>query len=114
MIARICRSATLRSEAARYLAYLNEMVIPGYRRAEGNAGAFVLQENQENLTNFMLLSFWESAEALARYAGPQIETAVRDAQAQEAQAQDAQAQDAQEYNLLVAYESVARHYEVIG
>jgi len=98
MIARTCLGVTLASNADRYLEYLNEALLPAYRTAEGNKATFVLIERQEGLVYFVLLSFWVSRDALVRFAGPDIETAI---------------QDPEEKSLLVAYESIARHYEVV-
>lgn len=98
MIARTCLGVTLTSNAERFLKYLDEAILRAYRTAEGNEGVFVLQEIQGDLTYFLLLSFWVSRDALTRFVGPDI---------------GAVSQNPEEKNLLIAYESTARHYEVL-
>jgi hypothetical protein len=98
MIARTCQAVTLASEVDRYLQYLNTVVLPSYRRAEGNLNTYVLQEIQGDLAYIVLLSFWASWDALICFAGPDIEMAI---------------QNPEEKNLLIAHESIARNYRVI-
>jgi hypothetical protein len=67
-IARIWRGRTVRAQADEYAAYLYEH---GIRPLEEKALA-VLQLREDRMwdTEFVTISFWESVEAMSRFAGP--------------------------------------------
>ncbi len=67
-IARIWRGRTVRAQADEYAAYLYEH---GIRPLEEKALA-VLQLREDHMwdTEFVTISFWESVEAMSRFAGP--------------------------------------------
>ncbi len=67
-IARIWRGRTVRAQADEYEAYLYEH---GIRPLEEKALA-VLQLREDRMwdTEFVTISFWESIEAMSRFAGP--------------------------------------------
>lgn len=98
MFARIWRSTTTLSNAEGYQEYLNRFIIPAYQMAEGNQGVYVMKECQGELVYFLLLTFWTSNEALAKYIGIPG---------------DVINPSPEEKNLLVAYESTGRSYKVI-
>jgi heme-degrading monooxygenase HmoA len=75
MIARIWHGATPSSKCDRYLEYLNDTGIPDYRATEGNQGVYVLRRIEGDRAHFLLLSFWESLDAIQRFAGPDFEKA---------------------------------------
>jgi heme-degrading monooxygenase HmoA len=47
-----------------------------YRATEGNRGVYVLRRVGEGRAEFLLISLWESFDAIRRFAGPEIENAV--------------------------------------
>jgi heme-degrading monooxygenase HmoA len=75
MIARIWHGKTKASDAVAYLEYLFKSGIPAYRATRGNKGAWVLRRMESDVAHFMTLSFWESREAIAAFAGADIEVA---------------------------------------
>jgi len=75
MIARIWHGKTKASDAAAYLAYLFKSGIPAYRATRGNKGAWVLRRIDNDVAHFLTLSFCESREAIAAFAGSDIEVA---------------------------------------
>jgi heme-degrading monooxygenase HmoA len=75
MIARIWHGKTKASDAEKYLAYLFKSGIPAYRATAGNKGAWVLRRMDGDEAHFTTLSFWESRNAIAAFAGPDIEVA---------------------------------------
>ena len=97
-IARIWRCVTLAANSEQYLEYLNRTVIPACRAAEGNEGLLVMKDCQGELTCFLLVSFWASDEALAKFTGTDAET-VDPAP--------------EERSLLIAFESTAVQYKVV-
>ena len=75
MIARIWHGKTKASDAAAYLEYLFKSGIPAYRATSGNKGAWVLRRIDHDVAHFITQSFSESREAIAAFAGDDIEVA---------------------------------------
>ncbi len=76
MIARIWRGLTPVSKSEAYLTYLEHTGLKDYRSTPGNRGAFVLHRVQQDYAEFTLVSFWDSWEAIRRFAGEDYERAV--------------------------------------
>ena len=76
MIARIWRGWTRRDDADAYVDYLRETGIAAYRETPGNAGAHILRRDDGNRVEFVTLSFWQSRDAIAAFAGDEIDRAV--------------------------------------
>ena len=98
MIARICQRVISTGMADQYLEYIHQRIIPVYQDAMGNAGLFVMKEQRGELVYFLLLSFWDSEEALASFTNGHL---------------DMMKPSAEEKDLLLAFESTARSYKVI-
>ncbi|MBV9279909.1 MAG: antibiotic biosynthesis monooxygenase [Chloroflexi bacterium] len=76
MIARIWRGMTPAEKADAYLEYLEATGLKDYRATEGNRGVRVLRRVDGGQAEFLLISLWDSFEAIHRFAGDDIETAV--------------------------------------
>jgi heme-degrading monooxygenase HmoA len=76
MIARTWRGATREQDAAAYLRYLEETGLREYRATPGNLGVFALRRIRDGRAEFLLLTLWESADAIRGFAGEDIERAV--------------------------------------
>ncbi len=98
MIARIWRGITSASKADEYLDYLNTNFVPDCQATTGNRGAWILRRLQGDQAHFLLLSLWESREAIARFAGPNPERVGHCPPDQ---------------HFLLAFESLITHYEVL-
>ncbi len=99
MIARIWHGVTAGSKAEQYLVYLNETGIPDYRATEGNQGVYVLRRIEESRAHFLLLTLWESLDAIKQFAGPDFEKARYYPEDDE---------------YLMERELTVNHYEVVG
>jgi hypothetical protein len=67
-IARIWRGRTTRDKADDYAVYLREVgVTPLLEKA---LGAQMFREDRANESEFVTISYWESVEAMSRFAGP--------------------------------------------
>ena len=67
-IARIWRGRTTRERADEYARYLYEH---GIRPLEEKAlGVEMLREDRDQESEFVTISYWESVEAMSRFAGP--------------------------------------------
>ncbi len=70
-------SGTVRAEdAAAYLDLMLRHAVPDYRAVPGNLGAQVWRRpDGEGTVRFVTVSWWESREAIAAFAGDDIEAA---------------------------------------
>jgi heme-degrading monooxygenase HmoA len=69
MIARIWRGATAADRADEYLEYLKETGVADYTATPGNHGVQILLRTQGDRTDFTILSYWESLDAIKAFAG---------------------------------------------
>lgn len=75
MIMRTWHGITDASKADEYLDYLNRTGVAEYRATQGNLGVYVLRRIDGNSAHFLLLTLWESEEAIKRFAGAEMEKA---------------------------------------
>jgi heme-degrading monooxygenase HmoA len=75
MIARVWHGVTEAANDEDYLDYLNRTGVPDLRATEGNRGVYVLRRIEADQAHFVLISLWESADAIRSFAGPDIEIA---------------------------------------
>ena len=75
MIARTWHGVTPASKADEYVDYLNQTGVPEYRATPGNLGVYVLRRLEGDKAHFLLLTLWESEEAIKRFAGADMEKA---------------------------------------
>ncbi|HEX7916081.1 hypothetical protein [Rudaea sp.] len=97
MIARIWRGITLKEKADDYLAYLDRTGLADYAKTTGNRGVTVLRRIQGEHCEFMLISLWESMNAVHEFAGENPEKAVY---------------YPEDEQYLLQMEPLVRHYEV--
>ena len=72
MIARTWHGVTQVSKADEYLDYLKRTGVAEYEKTEGNRGVYVLQRVDGDQAHFLLLTLWESEDAIKRFAGSEI------------------------------------------
>jgi heme-degrading monooxygenase HmoA len=75
MIARTWHGVTDASKADEYADYLDKTGIPEYRLTLGNLGVYLLRRIEGTRAHFLLLTLWESEEAVKRLTGPDMEKA---------------------------------------
>ena len=76
MIARTWAGATRAADADAYLDYLHATGLAAYRATPGNRGVLALRRTEGDRAEFLLLSLWDSEEAVRRFAGDAIGRAV--------------------------------------
>jgi len=76
MIARTWRGATKTEDAERYLDYLHQTGLAEYRKIEGNRGVVALRRVAQGQAEFLLVSLWDSENAIRQFAGEDIDRAV--------------------------------------
>lgn len=99
MIVRIWHGRVPTSKANAYRAFLNDRAIPDYKSVEGNRGVYILERREGAVTHFLTLTFWESWEAVRRFAGEDVEAAKYYPEDEE---------------FLLEFEPRVVHYEVVG
>jgi heme-degrading monooxygenase HmoA len=75
-IARIWRGRTLAAKADAYEAYLFASGISKIREIPGNLGVTVLRRQDGQETEFLVISIWDSLDAVQRFAGKDYEKTV--------------------------------------
>lgn len=98
MIARTWHGMTDAAKADEYLGYLNQTGVPDLQATPGNQGVYVLRRIEGGAAHFMMISLWESREAIVQFAGADIEAARY---------------YPEDKNYLHALEPMVTHYEVM-
>lgn len=75
MIARTWHGAVPAEKADDYHDYLLETGVPDYRRTPGNRGVYVFQRAEDDVVHFLLLTLWDSLDAIRTFAGDDVERA---------------------------------------
>ena len=76
MIVRMWHGVTLESKADQYLDYLKATGVKEYRAIEGNRGVQVLRSIRDGRAEFLTVSYWESFDAVRKFAGDEIDKPV--------------------------------------
>lgn len=76
MIARIWKGETRVEDVEAYTRYLEETGVRAYRATEGNRGVQLLVRRGPERAEFLLLTYWESWDAVRRFAGPDVDVPV--------------------------------------
>ena len=97
MIARHWRGWTKVRDAERYENLLKTVVLPGLKAISGYYGGYVLRSDGLDESEFVVVNFFESLEAVRSFAGPDYTVAVFEPEAKQ---------------LLSRVEPIAVHYEV--
>ena len=75
MITRIWHGATPAAKSDQYLNLMRTVAIPDYRSTPGNQGAYALRRIDGHIAHFLMITFWESEEAICAFAGEDINAA---------------------------------------
>jgi len=97
MIGRHWRGLAYRERADAYQEHLERHTLPQLRSIPGHRGAYVLRREQRDEVEFVVLTLWDSLEAVRLFAGDEYETAVVPAEARE---------------LLLTFDEKVVHYQV--
>ena len=99
MIARHWRALVKTARAHEYVVHLQKQTFPQLHKLSGFIGATILRRDQSEGVEFVIITQWRSAEDIRAFAeGPDVEAAVVPAEARE---------------MMLEYDSHARHYRVI-
>jgi heme-degrading monooxygenase HmoA len=76
MIARIWKGAVRREDGDAYARYMQDTGITSYARTPGNRAALMLRRDAGDRCEFVMVTLWDSMQAVAEFAGPAPERAV--------------------------------------
>ncbi|MGH7449017.1 MAG: antibiotic biosynthesis monooxygenase family protein [Longimicrobiales bacterium] len=75
MIARTWHGRVEASKADAYYAYLLRTGLADYRATPGNRGVLVLRSIEGDIAHYTLITFWDSIDAIRRFAGDSYDRA---------------------------------------
>ena len=77
MIARVWSGVVPLEKASGYSEYLadSDLGVRAYQAIRGNRGVSLLRRVEGDRVHFLLISLWESADAIREYTGPDIDRA---------------------------------------
>ena len=99
MIARIWYGRTRAEHLDEYAKYVEETGLRGLHTVPGNVGAYLFRRQVDDQAEFLVLSLWESMDAIRAFAGEEVDTARY-------------YPDDKDY--LLSFEPKVQHYEVWG
>jgi heme-degrading monooxygenase HmoA len=97
MIARMWRGSAIRERADDYVKHLQQSVVPELRQIDGFKGIYLLRRNLPDDVEFVVMTLWESMEAIRKFAGENPEVAVVASAAQV---------------LFREYDPIVKHFEI--
>jgi heme-degrading monooxygenase HmoA len=97
LIARVWHGATSKANKAAYLGYLKNTGMKEFSLSKGNVGAYLLVRDSQELTEYLIISLWESMRAIKRFAGDDAIKSVY---------------SPKDYEFLLKLEPTVKHYEV--
>ena len=97
-IARMWHGQTPAAKAEEYTAYLQEAGIKKIQSIPGNLGVQMFRKNNQETTDFLVISYWDSFESIKKFAGEDYEKVY---------------QMPRDPEFLIHPESKVQHYEVL-
>lgn len=98
MIVRSWKARALPGNVEAYARHLREAVLPALAQMAGHKGAYLLERNEGAHVELMVLTLWESMEAIRQFAGDTPEKAVVEPAAQA---------------VLESFDANVQHYEIL-
>jgi heme-degrading monooxygenase HmoA len=99
MIARMWRGAVRREDANAYANYIANTGMAEYRSTPGNLGAWMLRRDDDDRSEIITFSLWDSRDSIKAFAGEDIEQAVF---------------YPEDDRFLIERDATVRHYEVVA
>ncbi|MEB3816550.1 MAG: antibiotic biosynthesis monooxygenase [Desulfurococcales archaeon] len=75
VIVRIWHGRVPKDKAEAYRDFLVKRAVPDYESVEGNLGVEILMKENGDAVDFLILSYWESIDAIRKFAGEDYEKA---------------------------------------
>jgi uncharacterized protein YciI/heme-degrading monooxygenase HmoA len=97
-VLRMWRGRTTAEKSGEYIDHVTKKVFPALHAIEGHRGAYLLQRAVDGAIEFVVLTLWESMQAVRRFAGAKPEKAVVEPEARA---------------ILTDFDESVTHYDVV-
>lgn len=98
MILRMWKARSTAEKTGEYVQHATKKVFPALRGIEGHRGAYLLRRAVNGAIELVVLTLWESMEAVRRFAGEEQDKAVVEPEARAA---------------LTAFDDTVTHFEIV-
>ena len=98
MILRMWKARSTTSRAGDYIRHATTVVFPKIRAIEGHRGEYLLRREAGDGVELVVLTLWDSMEAIRRFAGPEPNKAVVEREAGA---------------ILTSFDEFVTHFEVV-
>jgi heme-degrading monooxygenase HmoA len=98
MIVRTWRGYATAENASAYARHLEEIVFPKLHSIPGHQGAYLLRREADGRVEFLVLTMWDSMQAIRKFAGQKPEVAVVEPEARA---------------VLSEFDPTVSHYDVV-
>ena len=98
MITRVWKALATAESVSKYVAHFEHNVYPEIKEIYGFAGAQVMRKPVEGGVEIVVMTFWESMDAIRTFAGEDVTQAVVEPEAQA---------------VLISYDTAVSHYDIM-
>ena len=98
MILRMWKGQASAEKADQYVRHATRAVFPKLQKIEGHRGTYLLRHPIKGGAEFVVLTLWDSTEAIREFSGEDLDHAVVDPEAQ---------------SLLTGFDERVTHFEVV-
>lgn len=98
MVLRMWKARSTAKQVGAYVEHVTKKVFPKVRAIEGHRGEYLLRRELEDGVELVVLTLWDSMEAVRRFAGVEPNKAVVEPEARAA---------------LTSYDEYVTHFEVV-
>jgi heme-degrading monooxygenase HmoA len=98
MISRVWRGETTVAKQQAYRNFLTARIFPSLEKIPGHRGAYLLRRDHDGNVEFLVVTMWDSIEAVRQFAGDNPERAVVEPEARA---------------ILSDFDDFVRNYEVV-
>jgi uncharacterized protein YciI/heme-degrading monooxygenase HmoA len=97
-VLRMWRGNSTPQKSRDYVEHVTSKVFPALQAIDGHRGAYLLRRSVDDAVEFVVLTLWESMDAVRKFAGPKPENAVVEPEARAA---------------LTEFDKLVAHFDVI-
>jgi len=98
LILRMWRGRTTPQKSRDYVEHVTGKVFPALQAIDGHRGAYLLRRSVDDEVEFVVLTLWESMDAVRKFAGPKPENAVVEPEARA---------------VLADFDELVAHFEIV-
>jgi len=98
MIVRSWRARASETNARSYIEHFQSNVLPDLRGIAGFRGALLLREDREDAVEFLVLTKWDSIQAIRTFAGDDVTRAIVEPEAAA---------------VLLSFDATVQHFELV-